>query len=265
MQVSSSVSFLWYVTISLDIILAALVVRRRVIYKFPFFTLFILISTARSLLLWMVYRQTGYASLFAFYVAWSTQALLLIGRGAVCAELCWRVLSPFSGLWSVARRVLVGIGVILAIYTAIDSLRAVASTSNFLLGVEQEILAAERGLELSIATVLVSLLLVALRYRTSIPRTPLLLVTGLCFYSLVQTLNTASTHWQMPYISTWNGFRMIPFQVALALWILAFARKDSGFSQHPIEMVPEVYDMNVEKVSQDLRSLNEDLEELIRR
>jgi hypothetical protein len=266
MELGSSVSLLWYVTISLDLILAALVVRRRVVNSFPFFTLFVLVSIVRSIFLWAAYHWTGYTSSFAFHAFWSSQVVLLISRGAVCAELCWHVLRPFSGLWSVARRVLSGCAVAIVIYAVLDSLRVISHSYT-------PVIAAERGLELSISVVLVSLLLVALRYKIVIQRVSLLLVTGLCFYSLVQTLNNVLIHWlngillqeYANHFSWWNSFRMVSFQITVSLWVLAFVSKASAPEDKPVEMVPEVYVRHVEVVSQKLQDLDQELEEIIRR
>jgi len=265
MQLSSSISLLWYFTISLDIILAVLVVRRRAIYEFPFFTFFILVTTVRSVALWTVYQFAGYTSRSAFYVAWLTQALLLITRGAVCAELCWWILKPFSGLWSVVRQVLGGIGVSIVIYAAVDSLRAAIPAASSMFGLIRGIPAAERGLELAIAVVLTLLLLAAIRYRIVIARTPLLLVTGLCFYSLIQTINTASPQWLNQHLPFWNSLRMVSFQLTLSLWIYAFAQGRAESVNKPVEMVPELYVEHAGIVTQKLQALDEELEEIARR
>jgi hypothetical protein len=258
MQLDASVSLLWSVTISLDVILVILLVRRRVFRSLPFFALFVVISTLRSLVLWATYRWLGFASLPSYYVAWFTQAVLLISRGAVCAELCWRVLRRSSGLWSVVRGVLFAIGIAIAIYAALDSLHSMFQ-------VHKLVVAAERGLELAIAVVLITLLLVAHRYKISIQRGPLLLVTGLCFYSLVQTLNNTFYHALTSYSPWWNSFRMVSFQLTQLVWILAHAIPESVPGEEPLQMAPYVYEEHAEEVSRKLRSLEEELEEIVRK
>jgi hypothetical protein len=258
MQLDASVSLLWSFTISLDVILVVLLVRRRVFHSLPFFVLFVVISTLRSLVLLATYHWFGYASVPYYNVAWSTQAVLLISRGAVCAELCWHVLQRSSGLWSVARGVLIAIAVAIAAYAGLDSLRSMFRIHNL-------IAPAERGLELAIAAVLITLLLMAHRYKISIRRETLLLVTGLCFYSLVQTLNNAFYEGLTNYVPWWTSFRIVSFQLTQLVWILAFVTPESTPGNEPLVMVPNVYEEQAEEVSQRLRSLEEELEEIVRK
>jgi hypothetical protein len=258
MHLGAPSSLLWYVTISLDVILVAFVLRRRVFRSLPFFALFVFLSTLRSLVLWGVYRWLGFTSRASWFVAWSTQAVLLISRGAVCAELCWHVLRRSTGLWPVARGVLVAIGMAIVLYAGLDSLRAVFHISDL-------VTPAERGLELAIAVVLISLLFVAHRYRISIPRTHLLLVTGLCFYSLVQMLNNTFYQQLTSYFPWWSNSRIVAFQFALLLWIWAFATHDSDSYDKPIVAVPNLYAEHADEVSRKLRSLDKDVEEIVRK
>jgi hypothetical protein len=261
MQLGPSESFLWYVTVSLEIILAVLVLRRRGFRSFPFFTSFVLLSTLRTFLLWVVYRWIGFRSLPTSYVAWSTQGLLLITRAAICAELCWRVLRKRPKLfWTLARDVLVAIGAGVSVYTGFDSVRKI-----FHLHRPSSALAVERGIELAIAVVLISLLLLAFRYKIQVQRGPFLIATGLCFYSLVQTLNNTFLDWLSGNFSWWNDFRIVAFQVALLLWIWAFASRDFDSDDQPVPVVPRLYAQHAEEVSRKLRSLDGDLEEIVRK
>jgi len=257
MQPGTSVSLLWYITIGLDVILAVLVVRRRVFRSLPFFVLFVFFSILRSFLLWAFYRSWGFTSLPSRYAAWFTQGLLLVGRTTVCAELSWRILRCRPGLWVVARGVLMAVGLAIAAYAGLDSLHSKGAAYSFYV-------AAERGLELAIAVVLISLLLVAHRYSIRIQRTHFLLLTGLCFYSLVQTMNNA-LYVKLGFFAWWNSFRIGAFQIALLLWIWGVAKWKYTPEDKPPQLVPGLYDGHVEEVSQKLRSLDEQLEEIVRK
>jgi hypothetical protein len=259
MRFGASESFLLYVTVSLEIVLAVLVLRRRGVHNLPFFTFYVLLNTLQAFLLWAVYRWIGFNSLPAFYVAWSTQALLLIARGAMCAELCWQVLRKRPKLfWNLSRDVLAIVGFCVVLYGAFDSVRKIFH-------IPRSVLAIERGLELAIAVVLISLLLLALRYSIRIQRGPLLIAAGLCFYSLVQTVNNTFLDWLRGNFSWWNDFHIAAFQVALLLWIWAFATGDFDSDDKPVPVVPTFYAKHAEEVSQKLRSLDKDLEEIVRK
>jgi hypothetical protein len=243
----------------LEIVLAVLVLRRRGVHNLPFFTFYVLLNTLQAFLLWAVYRWIGFNSLPAFYLAWSTQALLLIARGAMCAELCWQVLRKRPNLfWTMVRDLLAVVGACVVLYTTFDSLRKIFHVPSFLLAIE-------RGLELAIAVVLIFLLRVAFRYGIQIKRGPFLVATGLCFYSLVQTVNDTFLDWLNGNFSWWNDFRVVAFHVALLLWIWAFATGDFDSDDKPVPVVPAFYAKHAEEVSQKLRSLEKDLEEIVRK
>jgi len=259
MRYGASESFLWYATIGLEIILAALVLRRRGFHSLPLFTVYVLLNTLQAFLLWAVYHWMGFKSLSAFYVGWSTHEILLIARGAVCAELCWKILHKRSKLfWTMVRDLLVLVGACLALYTAFDSLRKIFR-------VPSSILAFERGLELTIAVVLILALRVAVRYDLRIKRAPFLIATGICFYSLVQMVNDTFLDWLNFKFPWWNAFRIVAFQVALLLWIWAFASQDFDSDDKPAPTRPVFYAERSEEVSQKLRSLEKDLQEIVRK
>src|SRR5882672_7930353 len=252
MRLGAAESLLWYFTIGLEIILAVLVLRRRGFRNLPFFTSYVLLATFRDFLVWVVYHWIGFNSRPAVYVAWSSQAILLLTRGAVCAELCWKILGKHSKeFWTMVRDLLLVVGVVL--YTAFDSLRK-------LFHVASSVIAIERGLELTIALVLLVLLRVAFRYDVRIKQALFLIAIGLCFHSLVQTINDTFLDWLNGKFPGWNAFHIVAFHVALALWIWAFAKRDSDSDDKPVPLVSTLYAEYAEEVSRKLRSLEKDLE-----
>lgn len=259
MQLSSSESVLWFATIGLDVVLAALIVRLRFLFKFRFFSLFIAISSVRTIFLWLVYYFAGYASSLAAHAFWYSQPLLLISRAAMCVELCRLVLVRSRGLWPIARLVLLVTGGGILVY-------AVENSTRITFQIPQFVVAAERGLELSISSVLLALLFIASRYGIRIQRTPLLLVTGLCFYSLVQMLNnTLFQPWTSNHLHFYSTLRMIAFQLTQVVWILALFQRDSVTEQKLVQVIPLVYKENSEKVLETLHVLDDELEEISRR
>lgn len=255
----SYASSLWFATISLEVILAVLVLRRRVFANFPIFTIYVLFSTVRSLFLWGVYRWIGYQSPTAFYIYWITEALQVSGHVAVCAELCWRALRRYPGLLGyLARDVFVAACTGIFVYAAFDSVRVIFH-------VEQQLFAVERGVELAVSATLFFLLLIAIRYRISMQRASVLLAMGLCFYTSLQVVNITFLRWLANNFPQWNNLRVISFQIALALWIWALARKTRDSEERLVEMVPQMYEKRAKEVSGELRALDEELEEIIKR
>src|SRR5216684_2719224 len=259
MRLGAAESSLWYVTIGLEIILAVLVLRRRGFRSLPFFTFYVLLTAFRTLVLWAVYRWLGFVSRPAFYVFWSSQAILLFSRGTVCAELCWKILRKRPRLfWTMVRDLLVVVGACVVLYTAFDSFQKI-------LRVPSSVLAIERGLALAIALVLIVFLRVAFRYQVRIPRGLFLIATGLCFHSLVLTVNDTFLDWLNGNFPWWNDFRLVAYHVALSLWIWAFLTRDFDSDDEPALPVPTLYAERAEEVSRKLRSLERDLEEVVRK
>jgi hypothetical protein len=261
MRSGASESFLLYVTVGLEIILAVLVLRRRGFQNLPFFTFYVFLITLQGLFLWAVYRWLGYMSRPAFFAYWSSQTILLLSRGAVCAELCWQVLRKRPKLfWTLARDLFVTVGAGIVLYTAFDSIQKIIQLQR-----PSFVLAIERGFALAVAVVLICLMGVARRYSIRIQRGPLLIAAGLCFYSLVQTVNDTFLDWLRGKFSWWNDFHIVAFQVALLLWIWAFVTQDSDVHDKPVPIVPWSYAEQVVEVSRKLRSMEEELEETARK
>ena len=259
MRLGSPEFFFWLVTIGLEIILTVFVVRRRGFRSLPFFALYVIINTLQSFFVLAVYRWMGFYSRPAVYVAWSSQAILLIAKEAVCAELCWKVLRKRPKLfWKMVRDLLVVVGACVVLFTEFDSLRKIFRASS-------SVLAIERGLELTIVMVLLFLLGVAFRYGVGIPRSLFLIATGLCFHSLVVAVNDTFIVWLKGNFPWWNDFRLVAFHVALLLWIWAFTKRDFDSDAPPVPVAPAFYAEHAEEVSRKLRSLEKDLEEIVRK
>ena len=258
MHLAPYTAFLWYITIGLELILAALVLRRKTFDNFPFFVIYVLLSALRSISLWGVYRWAGYGSRMASDVFWVTEAMQLTCRVSVCAELCWKVLGKYPKLFRyLAIEVLVTTSAGVAVYTTVDSLRVILQVTHL-------VLALERGIEFAIAVVLISLLLIALRYGIVLQRAPMLLVSGLCFYSFVQVVDISFVRWLADNFPLWNDIRLVSFHVALLLWILALVKKDSVPDKRPVALSAQVYNRHVDIVARQLQELNEELEESIK-
>jgi hypothetical protein len=260
MQLSSSASILWFVTMGLDVVLAALIVRLRVFRKFLFFSLFIAISSARTVFLWAVYHYAGYESPLAIYAFWYSQPVLLISRGVMCAELCQFVLARYRGLWPVAFSALLLTGGGVLIYAVTDSVRVRMTFNAY-----RFIYALERGIELSISVSLILLLLIALRYKIRIERTPLLLVSGLCFFSLMQLLNTTLAHPLIDQWSLYSSLRVATFQLTQVVWLFALFQRNSTAEPAAVQVVPRVYREHAEKTLENLQVMEAELEEIARR
>src|SRR5574341_717666 len=87
----------------LEVLVCALAIRRKLYLRLPLFTAYLTLMAVREISLWWVYLGPGYESSFNFHYFWVTQAILLAARGVAIAELAWRALCEYRGVWSLAR------------------------------------------------------------------------------------------------------------------------------------------------------------------
>jgi len=203
-----------------------------------------------------VYKRFGYDSNFARYFYWSTQSLLLVTRASVCVELCLVAFEYRTGLWFHARRVLNSITAAILVYVVIDAYRQ----DYFVSGI---ILSGERGLELSVAILLTSFLLIARRYRIPIERAPSLIAVGVCIHSAFKVLNdTLLKPWLAPHLPWWNAVQVVSFQVALVIWLFALRRPLPATKPAPTLLPKDTYYSYGRLIGQRLKKLDRDIQEV---
>lgn len=258
MHLTASAYALWTLTVILEALLCAFVVQRRLWRHLPLFTAYVVFKLLVTITLWVVYKRFGYDSGFARYAFWSTQALLLVSRAGVCAELCWQAFKARLGLWSYVRRILLFISVAILVYAAIDAYHQVSVVTGF-------IVTSERGLELSVAILLTSFLFIASRYRIPIERAPFLIALGLCIHSTFQVLNnTFFKYWLDPYFSWWRNVYMVSFQVALVIWVFALRKPLPETQPAPTLLPRETYYSYKRLIGRRLKNLDRDIQEVMK-
>ncbi len=258
MYLTPSAYALWTLTLILEGLLCVLVFHRRLWRRLPLFTLYVLLKFLVTTALWLVYDGLGFDSDFARYVFWSTQAVLLTARASLCAELCLLVFKSRPGLWFHVRRVLIAIAAAILVYATIHAYHQVSAVTNF-------ILTLERGLELTVAVVLTSFLLIANRYRIPMERVPSLIAIGLCIHSAFQILNnTLFKHWLDPYFSWWNNVQMVSFQVALIIWLFALRKPLPEIRPAPTLLPKSSYYAYARLIRDRLKDLDRRVQEVIK-
>jgi len=209
---------LWYVGLSLKLVVCALAWQRCLYRQLPVFTGYITAVLVRGLFTYWVYHQMGYASRPAFYFFWTTQALLLTWRGASIGELAWTASRPYLGLRIVMKWLVAAISLTLLMFGVWLAIKTPSRLPPF-------VLALERDLELIAAIVLLALLSLAAYYQVVLNRVQKLIALGLFLYSLAQVVNNAvSNQWLQPYFHWWALVRITSFQVALVIWLIALSK-----------------------------------------
>lgn len=249
---------LWVSTSFLQVFVCVLVIQRGLARRLPFFTIYLTLVALRGLSLWGIYHAVGYESNGAFYFFWSTAGVLLVARWLVIAEVCWVTLRLYRGLWALAWRLLLCVGLILVVHAAMSASQHTAWISQFLL-------TAERGLALAVVGTVVMLLLMCRYYGIRMETIPLLAAAGLGVYSGIQVINDSLMWvWLGDYFPVWNTLRSVSFQGVLLLWCWALRKPVPAPQPAPALLDQRVYDTLTPQVSYRLRELNSRLLEMLR-
>ncbi len=194
------------------VLLVLLVVRRN--YRAcPAFFVYILVNFVLGFLVFFIYRRWAFISVTAWRIGWGLQGIVICARALAVAELCRLLLARYRGIWALAWRLLLACAALVLLNSVI------AASHSWTLAVPT----ADRGLELSIATVIVVLLLFARYYQLEASPLARSLAIGFCLYSCFSVLNdTILERLLYHYYLLWNLVGMLAFLLSLLVWTWAF-------------------------------------------
>ena len=251
-----------YVLLGGNSLLAAVVCayafRRRLYLRLPLFTAYLTLLFLRDLAMWWFYLGPGYDSRAAFDSFWVTQGILLAARGAAIAEIAWRALHRYRGVWALGSLLLLGIALLLLVQAGFSALGNRSWIAPF-------VLTAERGLELAAVVILVTLFYLSRYYGIRMEPVQRIVALGLGIYSAAQVINNSfMREWLTRYFSWWAHVRVISFFVALGIWWLALRKPLPAEQPKPVLLSQDVYDELAPQVSFRLRKLNDRLLEMLK-
>ncbi len=248
----------WTAGNTLEAWVCILAFRRGLFRRLPVFTTYLLLILLVEVIRWVPTLLAGLESRAAFWTYWVTQGVLLLARGAVIAELCYRVLSSYPGVWRLCQGFLFLLGFTLGGSAALAA-RDNGSYIAYL------ILTAERGLEITVVGILISALAFCRYYGLHVERLIARIALGLAFYSLVSVaINSILNQWVTGFYPWWTQIRMISFDVSYVIWLLALWKPLPAPSRAPELLEPGVYSIVSSQMSGRLRELNARLEEMLR-
>ena len=126
------------------------------------------------------------------------------------------------------------------------------------------LVAADRALELAIATVIVGAFLFARYYGVQIGAAESLLALGFYFYSSFNVLNnTFLEHYLHRYEALWNPLGMFVYLVALLVWTWALRRQQTAIPKQGL-LSGGIYESVMPEISLRLRMLDDRLSHLFR-
>ena len=262
---------LWTTSLALQIVLIVILFHRRNHRAYPFFTAYIALGVAQSMILALVYRWWGFTAFRSFQVAWLSQSLVLAARASAVAELCRKVLGIYRGIWALAIRLLAVIALIVVVYACYVSSWRWKVT----------VLEADRATELAIASIIVVLLAFSRYYRVPITTTDRLIAIGLCIYSSSYVINNSVdvkipqeyySYWNLlieavyiferllyRYFSYWNLPLQVVSVVSLLIWIVGLWYPVPRETEQPELMEASLYQRLSPEINLRLRMLNEQL------
>jgi hypothetical protein len=232
---------LWLVNIAAAVLLLILVAVRRNYRPFPAFSLYLLTNTTFS---W------GKSSVFSLWFSWGMRALAIVARALAVAEICRHLLARYRGIWGLAWRVLLGCASWTLIYCCI------AAKYQWKL----VLISAERGLELAIAAVIVSVFIFVRYYGVEAQPADRSLTIGFCLYSCFIVLNdTILERFLDKYVALWNFLGMLAYLGSLLLWAWALRKSQTeAIPEEPL-LPATVYQALAPQINLRLQLLNDHL------
>jgi hypothetical protein len=230
---------MWALNTVTGVFLLALLAVRKNYRMYPAFTAYIFVNVAVATSLFFIYRLWGFSSTASWRFAWAMQAVTVCARALAVAEVCRHFLSRYTGIWALAQRLLLACAGLVLLYSGL------AVRHQWALALPT----ADRGLELSIATVIVMLFLFARYYDLRPERTDRALAIGFCLYSCFRA-------------KIWNLLEMLAFFASLSVWSWAL-RKSRTETASNEELLPlSVYQSIAPQINLRLRSLNDQLSKI---
>ncbi len=258
MHPSSLQNAAWLVALFLEVLVCALAILRGLFRRLPFFGTYLILLVVTEAVNWLTYHFSGMQSPRAFRIYWTTQAVLLVGRAVVMAEICRRVLGPYPGIWRLCRGFLVAIGAFLVVGAAIAAHRSGTDIAPI-------VLTADRGLELAVVGILLFALVFCRYYQIRVEPFIALVALGLGLYSAVQVANnTILSQWLGTYFHWWSQVRLISFEAALLIWFLALRKPLPETPKAPVLLDREAYAELEPQVNFRLRQLNARLSDMLK-
>lgn len=249
---------LWALGAGLKTLLCILVFYRRIYRRLSFFSLYAVLLVVEFALVWFVYREWGYLSRAAFYTYWYAALVVLLARGLVVAELCWTSLRTYPFIWSLGRKLLGLTAVVVLGYAVIVALKNASPLAIF-------VLTAERGLEISLAVVLVALLAFSTWYGVALGPVERSIVVGLGLYSCFQVVNnTFMDRWMSRYFHWWVSARVVAFDLAMLVWIVPLCKPLPPAEPGPTLISETVAARLLRELLAQMRSASEEMKRIAR-
>jgi hypothetical protein len=227
----------------------------RVHDKYPLLTVYLCTNLLQTAVGVYLYQTYGFRTIYAYRVAWTTQAIVVIARGFAAAEICHRILGKFKGVWALSVRILIACGGIVLITTLYFGARSY----------QLAVITLDMSLEACIATWIVGLLLFARYYAVPVAPSTGMIGLGLGLFSCCKLLNDLVFERHVHgYLGAWNYVSSAAFVGILLLWNWALRRPVRLAVREPQLNAAQVYQSLIPQVNLGLLELNRQLSHILR-
>jgi len=247
--ISQVTLILWAVNSGVEAVLLVLLAVRKSYRVFPAFSAYVTLNLGLGLIALFIYHRWGFSSRLSWRIAWGMQCAVICARALAVAEVCRGALGRYRGIWAVAWRILLACAFLMLVYSSV----AASHDSRLAL------VAADRTLELAIATVIVGTFLFARYYDVQVRAVERSLALGFCLYSSFKVLNnTILEHYLHRYEVLWNPLGMFVFLVALLVWAWALRTQQTAIPKRDL-LSQDLYESAMPEISLRLRMLDDRL------
>lgn len=249
-------NLIWALTTIVECMLFAQLARRKYLVKYPWFSVYVASTVVQSALTAALYRATSLSDTQVWKVAWSSQAIVVFLRFRTVVEVTKKILGDYRGIWGLAWRLSFIVGIVV-----------LGNSLLFSKGSWYWItLNVDRGLELSIGAIVVTLLLFARYYRLPIHPLHLTLMIGLCLYSVFFALNyTLLEKYIRELEKFWGFLDVFTYLATLLIWLKAVSFYTESAPQAAPPVIPkELYGKLSSELNLRLHHLDRQLTQLLR-
>jgi hypothetical protein len=248
----------WTLGLCLDIVVAIFALRSGLFKRLPVFTCYLFVVAAcdfASTLCRVIFPVRSFP---VFYEYWGGQAIMMGMRAAAVAEICFRVLGPYLGIWRLCRIFLAGVALFLLVSAGYAAVGQQHSMTVF-------ITLLQRGLELAIAGTLAFAFVFAKYYEIKLERFMVLIIGGLMFYSAVQIGNSQFMNaLKGSYYEFYSGLTLVAFTITSLIWLAAVWERVPAMGPVREVLAVDTFGASRLEVNARLRELNARLSEILR-
>ncbi|HUJ39865.1 MAG TPA: hypothetical protein VLW54_04910 [Candidatus Acidoferrales bacterium] len=240
----------------LQVGVCALALVRRLWKTLPYFTAYLVLVVLVEGLRWGVIFASGVNSPTHQWTYWMTQPALILARGAALADICRAALGLYTGVWKLARLLLVVSGTFMLAFAAVHTNEA-HRVSSYLLFLERE-------LEFAVLISLMLILVLVRYYGLSLERPLDGIALGLGFYSSIVIISSSILIGSLSL--PWWGFslaRSLGYAGALGMWAYALRAPVRERARPELGTV-ENYEAGSREIRNRMRELNDRLSDLMK-